>query len=84
MKTFKNPKRILIVKLGALGDVIMAEGVMRCIRRHYPNAHITLITEPLYARFMKKAPHFDEVLPYKRLPRWHFASQRAASAPKSR
>ena len=31
MKTFKNPKRILIVKLGALGDVIMAEGVMRCI-----------------------------------------------------
>ena len=77
MKTFKNPKRILIVKLGALGDVIMAEGVMRCIRRHYPNAHITLITEPLYARFMNKAPHFDEVLPYKRVPRWHFASQRA-------
>jgi ADP-heptose:LPS heptosyltransferase len=80
MKTFKNPKRILIVKLGALGDVIMAEGVMRCIRRHYPNAHITLITEPLYARFMKQAPHFDEVLPYKRLPRWHFASQRAVKA----
>ena len=80
MKTFKNQKRILIVKLGALGDVIMAEGVMRCIRRHYPNAHITLITEPLYARFMKQAPHFDEVLPYKRLPRWHFASQRAVKA----
>ncbi len=80
MEIFKNPERILIIKLGALGDVIMAEGVMRCIRRHYPNAHITLITEPLYARFMKKAPHFDEVLPYKRLPRWHFASQRAIKA----
>ena len=80
MEIFKNPKRILIIKLGALGDVIMAEGVMRCIRRHYSNAHITLITEPLYARFMKKAPHFDEVLPYRRIPRWHFASQRAIKA----
>mgnify|MGYP001193309957 FL=1 len=75
MKIFENPKRILIIKLGALGDVMMAEGVMRCIRQHYPKAHITLMTEPLYARFMNKAPHFDEVLPYKRVPRWHFASQ---------
>ena len=50
---------------------------MRCIRQHYPDAHITLMTEPLYARFMNKAPHFDEVLPYKRVARWHFASQRA-------
>lgn len=77
MEIFENPKRILIIKLGALGDVMMAEGVMRSIRQHYPKAHITLMTEPLYARFMNKAPHFDEVLPYKRVPRWHFASQRA-------
>ena len=80
MEIFENPKRILIIKLGALGDVMMAEGVMRCIRQHYPEAHITLMTEPLYARFMNKAPHFDKVLPYKRLPRWHFASQRAVKA----
>ena len=77
MEIIENPKRILIIKLGALGDVIMAEGVMRCIRQHYPKARITLMTEPLYARFMKKAPHFDEVLPYKRVARWHLASRRA-------
>ena len=80
MEIFENPKRILIIKLGALGDVMMAEGVMRCIRQHYPNAHITLMTEPLYARFMNKAPHFDEILPYKRVPRWHCVSQRAVKA----
>ena len=60
MEIFENPKRILIIKLGALGDVMMAEGVMRCIRQHYSKSHITLMTEPLYARFMNKAPHFDE------------------------
>ncbi len=80
MEILENPKRILIIKFGALGDVMMAEGVMRCIRRHYPKARITLITEPLYARFMQKAPHFDEVLPYKRQPAWHFASKRAIKA----
>ncbi len=80
MKILEYPKRILIIKLGALGDVMMAEGVMRCIRLHYPKAHITLITEPPYALFMKKAPHFDEVLAYKRVSSWHFASQRAIKA----
>ena len=53
---------------------------MRCIRRHYPEALITLITEPLYAGFMQKAPHFDEVISYKREPAWHFASKRAIKA----
>ena len=80
MEMIKNPKRILIIKLGALGDVMMAEGIMRCIRQHYASAHITLITEPLYAHFMKTAPHFDELLPYKRARRWHFASQRVAKS----
>ena len=80
MKIFDTPEHILIIKLGALGDVIMAEGVMRCIRRHYARSHITLITEPLYAHFMKNAPHFDEVLPYERVPVWHFGRQRAIKA----
>ena len=73
MQTPSEPNKILIVKLGALGDVIMAEGCMRCVRQHYPDAHITLITEPLYARFMEVSPHLDAVLPYKRLSRWNFA-----------
>lgn len=71
---FINPERILIIKLGAMGDVIMAEGIMRCIRQHYRNAHITLMTEPLYARFMKKCPHIDAFLPYTRAPRWHLGA----------
>lgn len=77
MKNFNDPRKILIIKLGALGDVMMAEGIMRCIREHYPNAKISLITEPLYARFMKKSPHLDDVISHKRLPRWRFFSHLA-------
>ena len=77
MKNLADAKRILIIKLGALGDVMMAEGVMRCIRAHFKNAHITLLTEPLYARFMEKAPHFDAIIPHKRASRWQFSAMHA-------
>ncbi len=69
-RSFLDPKSILIIKLGAMGDVIMSEGIMRCIRLHYPRAHITLMTEPLYARFLQKCPHVNAFLPYHRAPRW--------------
>ena len=55
-------KHILIIKLGALGDVIIAEGLMRCIRAHHPHAHITLLTRPPYARLLQKAPHFNAII----------------------
>ena len=72
MKVPVDQKKILIIKLGALGDVVMAEGCMRCVRQHYPDAHISLITEPIYLHLMKASPHLDEVLPYKRMSRWNF------------
>lgn len=72
----ENCKNILVIKLGALGDVMMSEGVMRCIRQAYPNAKITLMTEPLYARFMTDAPHFDEIIPHKRVGRLAFGEFR--------
>ena len=53
---------------------------MRCIRQHYSNAHITLITEPLYSRFMETASHFDEVVPYKREPGWRLDQRLAIKA----
>lgn len=77
MTNLTKVERLLIIKLGALGDVMMAEGVMRCVRAHFKNAHITLLTEPLYARFMAKAPHFDEIIAHKRVPRWQFAAMRS-------
>ena len=51
MEIFKDPKRILIIKLG-IGGVMMAEGVMRCIRQHYPDAHY-----PATDRFMRGLWH---------------------------
>ena len=54
-------QRILVVKLGALGDFVLALGPMAAIRRHHPGAYITLLTSRSYAAFAAASPYFDEV-----------------------
>jgi ADP-heptose:LPS heptosyltransferase len=53
--------RVLVIKLGALGDVVQAMGAMAAIRRHHPGAAITVLTTPPYADLYKASPYADEV-----------------------
>jgi len=53
--------KILVVKLGALGDIVQALGPMAAIRRFHPHAHIVLLTTAPYAAFLEKSPYADEV-----------------------
>ncbi len=57
----KSP-RILIIKLGALGDFIQALGPMAAIRRHHKDAHITLLTTKPYGKLAKECGYFDNIL----------------------
>lgn len=53
--------RILVVKLGALGDVVLAAGPFAAIRRRHPRAHIVLLTGAAYADFLRPSGWFDEI-----------------------
>jgi len=54
--------RILVIKLGALGDFVQAMGPAAAIRAHHPGDEITLLTTAPYADFARGAPYFDRVL----------------------
>lgn len=54
-------QRILVIKLGALGDVVQATGPFAAIRAHHPQAHITLLTTAPYAGFLENCGWFDAV-----------------------
>jgi len=54
--------RVLIIKLGALGDFIQALGPMAAVRRHHPGAHLALLTTAPFRDFAAASPWFDEVL----------------------
>ena len=60
---------ILVIKLSALGDFVLAFGPFAAIRAHHPGARITLLTTAPYAHLARKAPWFDQVLVDAR-PRW--------------
>jgi len=54
-------ERILVIKLGALGDFVQALGPMAAIRKHHRNADIVLLTTSPYVDFARAANLFDDV-----------------------
>lgn len=56
-----TPNRILVIKLSALGNVILSLGPFAAIRRHHASAHITLLTTAPYAGWLATSPYFDDV-----------------------
>ena len=55
------PKRILVIKLGALGDFVQALGPFAAIRRHHPDAHISLLTTPPFKALAAASGYFDDI-----------------------
>jgi ADP-heptose:LPS heptosyltransferase len=54
--------RILVIKLGALGDFVQAMGPAAAIRAHHKDAEITLLTTAPFAELARQAPYFDHVM----------------------
>ncbi len=63
-------EQILVIRHGALGDLVQSTGPFKAIRAHHPEARITLLTAPAFAMFMHACPWFDQVWQDHRPP-WH-------------
>jgi len=61
--------RILVIRLGALGDFVLSFAAFAAIRAHHPTALITLLTTTPFADLARLAPWFDRVLVDMR-PQW--------------
>jgi ADP-heptose:LPS heptosyltransferase len=63
--TPKNPgakaREVLVIKLSALGDFVLALGAMKAVRDFHPSARITLLTTPPFEEFARVCPYFDVV-----------------------
>lgn len=56
-----NPEQILIIKLSALGDFILSLGACQAIRKHHPDARITILTTKPYQPLAEASGLFDEI-----------------------
>ena len=54
-------KQVLVIKLGALGDFVLAFGPFAAVRAHHPADRITLLTTAPFADLARRSPWFDRV-----------------------
>ncbi|WP_333585641.1 glycosyltransferase family 9 protein [Phenylobacterium sp.] len=54
-------KKVLVIKLSAMGDFILAFAAAKKIREAHPRARITLLTTPPFEALAKLCPYFNEV-----------------------
>ena len=54
---------VLVIKLGALGDLVQAFDAFHDIRAHHRRERIVLLTTPPFAEIARRMPWFDEVWP---------------------
>lgn len=51
----------VVMKLGALGDMVLTSPFFEALRRKYPSVHLTLFTTPAFASLAREWGYFDEV-----------------------
>lgn len=54
-------KHILVIKLGALGDMFAATSAFEAIRNHHKHAHLTLLTTKLYKDMAEQLGYFNDI-----------------------
>src|SRR5579859_2721204 len=64
--TTEPPKRVLIILLGAIGDVVRALPLLGRIRRAWPQAHIAWAVEPKSRPIIEGHPWLDQSIVYDR------------------
>ncbi|MCC6208703.1 MAG: glycosyltransferase family 9 protein [Gammaproteobacteria bacterium] len=66
MTSPQSPSRILIIRLSAIGDIVMASPLIKTLRRSYPNARLSWLAEPAAAGLLRDNPDLDEVIVWPR------------------
>ena len=57
-----TPKRVLIIRLSAIGDVVFASPLINACRQTHPDATIDWLCEPVAAPLLSGHPNLNEII----------------------
>lgn len=63
--------RVLLVRLRLIGDVVFTTPLVRALRRHMSDVHLTYVVEPAAEPVLRGNPHLDELLVLPRPRGWN-------------
>ncbi len=58
------PKRLLVVRLDRIGDVVLTTPALSALRQHFPHAFIAMMVRPPCLELVQGHPHLNEVIEY--------------------
>ena len=58
----ENIRKILIIKLAAIGDSILMIPMLRTLRNSYPNSEITFVCSYINEDIIRKIPYIDKII----------------------
>ena len=64
--------KFLIIKHGALGDILQGLDAFESLRKSFPLANLTLLTSPAFASLANLMPYFDSIIIDERKPFYYF------------
>jgi len=59
-----NPKKILIIRSGALGDVLMSTPFLTALRKRYPESKISYLVGKWSSAILKNNPNIDRIIEF--------------------
>jgi lipopolysaccharide heptosyltransferase II len=62
-------RRVLVIKIGAIGDVILAVPSLRVIRNNFPDAFVSVLVGVESRHILKRCPYIDDIILYDRKDR---------------
>lgn len=55
-------EKILVIRLGALGDLVLCAQAFASVRAHHKDADKALLTIPAFAGYARSMPWFDQII----------------------
>ena len=60
---YRDPQRILLIQLSAIGDTILTIPTIRAIRSRFPNAHLAIVASSINLQYLEGCPYIDQYIP---------------------
>ena len=60
----KQPNKILVIRSGAIGDVIMTTPLVKSIRKRFPKANISYLVGKWSKKAVESNPNIDNIIAF--------------------
>jgi lipopolysaccharide heptosyltransferase II len=57
-------KKILVVRLSSIGDIILTTPLLRSLKKTWPDAHVTFVIKKQFEELLASCPYIDELITF--------------------